>query len=230
VTEPEPSNIASHIQNTLIAPNVTRTEVLGHLQACGEHGFHAAMIPMCWVPLAREVLTGSGVRVATFICIGLGHESVHAKVALTRECWALGADEIDYEPNMSFLASGMHAEFAREAELLVEAAEGRPLKAMLELGYLAERQQRALAVRILCDAGVPWIKNSSGVGPGSEPASVENIRFLKRVVGEDARVKGSGGIRSYRQVVELLGAGAELVGTSAGTAIVSGAGSSNTGY
>lgn len=216
------TDIASRMQNTLIAANVTRNEVLRHLGGCAEHSFQAAMIPMCWVPLAKEVLAGTGVHTATFICIGLGHESVHAKVAMMRECLALGADEVDFEPNMSFLASGMHAEFQREAELLVEAADGRPLKAMLELGYLQDKQERTEAVQLLVEAGVPWIKNSSGVGPGSEPASVENIRFLRNLVGPNGHVKASGGIRSYQQVVDLLEAGAELVGTSAGTAIVNG--------
>lgn len=223
------AELASRIQNTLVAPSTTRAQILAHLEACAEHHFQAAMIPMCWVPLGREVLAGTGVRVATFFSIGLGHESVHAKAALVRECWALGADEVDYEPNMGYFLSGMHAEFAREAELVVSAAEGRPVKAMLELGYLSERGDRRKAVELLDGAGVPWIKNSSGAGPGSEPATVENVRFLRETVRPGTHVKASGGIRTYEQVVSLLEAGAELVGTSAGTAIVTG-GEGDRGY
>lgn len=231
-SQPHPTRkeVASRIQNTLIAANATRDQLVEHIEACAEHRFHAAMIPMCWVPLAKDILDGTGVRVATFICIGMGNESVHGKIALIRECWALGADEIDYEPNMSFFVSGMHAEFKHEAARLVEAAEGRPLKAMLELGYLKELSERRLAVQLLEEAGVPWIKNSSGVGPGSEAASTDNIRFLRSTVKPSTHVKASGGIRTYEQVVELLSAGAELVGTSAGTSIVTGGGERSTAY
>lgn len=229
-TQPSRTDVARHIQNTLIAANATRDQVVQHVETCAEHRFHAAMIPMCWVPLTKEILAGTGVRVATFICIGMGNESVHGKIALVRECWALGADEIDYEPNMSYFVSGMHEEFKHEAARLVEAAEGRPLKAMLELGYLKELAERKTAVRLLEEAGVPWIKNSSGVGPGSEPASTENVRFLRETVKPTTHVKASGGIRTYEQVVELLAAGAELVGTSAGTSIVTGGDERGGGY
>lgn len=226
---PTRTELASKIQNTLVAPSATREQVRAHLEACGEYRFQAAMIPMCWVPLARDVLAGTGVRVATFFSIGLGHESMHAKASLVRECWALGADEVDYEPNMAYFLSGMHTEFAREAELMVSAAEGRPVKAMLELGYLTELADRRRAVELLDQAGVPWIKNSSGAGPGSEPATPENVRFLRETARPGTHVKASGGIRTYEQVVSLLEAGAELVGTSSGTAIVTG-GEGNSGY
>lgn len=221
--QPSRSEVSKYIQNTLVAANASRDQVRAHVRACAEHGFQAAMIPMCWVPLARAELAGTSVHVATFIGLGMGHESLHGKVALLRECWALGADEADFEPNMSYLVSGMYAEFRHEAERLVEAAEGRPIKAMLELGYLADATRRREAVELLDEAGVPWIKNSSGVGPGSEAATVENVSFLKRTVRPGTHVKASGGIRTFEQVLTLLDAGAELVGTSAGTAIVTGA-------
>jgi deoxyribose-phosphate aldolase len=103
------SQMASRLQSTLVDPWATKQQVIRHVETCARHRFHAAMIPMCWVPEARSILVGTGVRVATFICIGMGHESVAAKCMLLRECWALGADEVDYQPNMSLLLSGMEA-------------------------------------------------------------------------------------------------------------------------
>jgi len=157
--------------------------------------------------------------VATCIGLGLGHESLHAKVAMLRECRALGADEVDYEPNMGFFLSGMYAEFQEEAAAIVRAAEGIPVKAMLELGYIQEADERRHAVRLLDEAGVPWVKNSSGWGAGSEPASPENIRLIRSTVRR-ARVKASGKINTYEKAVALLEAGAELLGTSSGPAII----------
>jgi deoxyribose-phosphate aldolase len=214
------SEMAARLQSTLVDPTTTRDEVTRHVEACGRHGFHAAMIPMCWVPLARSILKGTPVRVATFICIGMGHETAMAKAMLLRECWALGADEVDYQPNMSFFLSGMEDEFAEEARLLARASEGKTLKAMLELGYIADRPSRVRAASLLADAGVPWIKNSSGVGPKSEPATVENITLLREAVGNRAHVKGSGKIRTRQQAEELIAAGAELLGTSAAQQII----------
>jgi deoxyribose-phosphate aldolase len=230
INHPEPAELARYVQFTLVDPGATKDQVIQHLEACGNYGFDAAMLPMCWVPLAKTMLMGTGIKIATFFGLGMGHESLHAKLALLRECWALGADEVDYEPNMSFFLSGMYREFKREAELLVEAAEGRAIKVMLELGYIHDTEQRRLAARLLAEAGVPWIKNASGVGPGSEPATPENIRFLRHTVGTSCKVKASGKIKTYEQVLALLDAGAELVGSSAGVEIVTGRAAAEAGY
>lgn len=212
--------LASCIQYTNVKPNATRDEMLAHLRLSAEYGFNAAMLGMCWVPLAKEVLQGSGVKVATCIGLSMGHESLHAKVMMLRECWALGADEVDYEPNMGYLLSGMYDEFYQEAAALVRAAEGRPIKTMLELGFLKSESEVRKAAQLLEEAGMPWIKNSSGVGPGSVPATPENIRLLRASVSNRVRVKASGKIDSYEKAVALLDAGAELLGTSAGAQII----------
>ena len=56
------------------------------------------------------------------------------------------------------------------------------------------------------------------------------IRFLRASTPASVRVKASGGIETYDQVVALLDAGADLVGTSVGTAIVGGSAAPATAY
>jgi deoxyribose-phosphate aldolase len=196
------------------AQALTRQKLAKHIQFT-----NVRPISMCWVPLARRILQGSGIYTATCIGLGTGHESLHAKIAQIRECRALGADEVDYAPNMGYLLSGMFDEFQEEATGIVRAAEGMPVKAMLELGYVQDPELRKKAVRLLDEAGVPWVKNSSGWGPGSEAASPENIRMLRETVVH-ARVKASGKINTYEKAVALLDAGAELLGTSSAAAIL----------
>ena len=120
---------------------------------------------------------------------------------------------------VSFL-SGMYDEFQEEAFHIVRAANGIPVKAMLELGYIKNEDQRRLAARLLDQAGVPWVKNSSGWGPGSEPATPENIRLLRESVRPECKVKASGKVNSYEKAVALLQAGAELLGTSSAIEIL----------
>lgn len=222
--------LAQYLQYTLVRPDATREEMVRHTELALQYKFHAAMVSMCWVPLVRSITSGSGVKVATCIGLGLGHESLHAKVTMICECLALGADEVDYEPNMGFFLSGMFVEFQEEAAQIVRAAAGMPVKAMLELGYIRETDQRRLAARLLDEAGVPWVKNSSGWGPGSEPASPENIRLLRESVSSRCRVKASGKINSYEKAVALLDAGAELLGTSSAVEIIHQLQGSGAGY
>jgi deoxyribose-phosphate aldolase len=211
------AELAKMIQFTNVRPNAPRETIVNHLELCADYQFDGAMVAMCWVPMAKEVLRGSGVKVATCIGLGFGTESLHGKIALIRECVALGADEIDYEPNMSLFISEMYDEFREEGAALVRAADGHPIKAMLEFGYLEGEEAKRYAVRLLTEGEVPWIKNSSGWGDGGIPANVEDMRLLREVCeGTKSRVKASGQVNSYDRAVAMLNAGAQMIGTSTG--------------
>ena len=221
--------LAKCLQFTNVFPEATYADISAHLETALKYNFHAAMISMCWVPLARQVLKGSDIFVATCIGLGTGHESLDAKTSMIRECRALGADEVDYAPNTGFFLSGMYAEFQEEAAEIVRAGQGMPIKAMLELGYIKDMEQRKTAVRLLDEAGMPWIKNSSGWGPGSEAASPENIGMI-RSVAVKAHVKASGKVNSYEKAIALIDAGAELLGASAAPSILDHLTVDNSGY
>jgi deoxyribose-phosphate aldolase len=215
------AELAKLVQFTNVRPNATKEMIVAHLETCARYQFDAAMIAMCWVPLGKEVLRGSGVKVATCFGLGFGNESLHAKIALVRECVALGADEIDYEPNMSLFLSGQYDQFREEGTALVRAAEGHPIKAMLEFGYLKSDEAKRLGVQLLAEAEVPWIKNSSGWGEGGIPATVEDIRLLRSVTeGTKSQAKASGKINDYEKAVAILKAGAQMLGTSTGKNIM----------
>jgi len=214
------ADLARFIQFTQTGPNVTRAGMVVHAERCLQYGFNAAMVPMCWVPLVKQVLRGSQVKVATFFGFGMGHESQGAKVALMRECIALGADEVDYEPNMSWFMSGMYDEFRQEAVVLKDAAQGMPIKPMLEFGMLATEAEKVRIATLIDEAGLPWIKNSSGGGPFGIAATPEDIALLFRTVGPGCKVKASGKVNSFEKMVSLFDAGAVLVGTSSAIQIL----------
>jgi deoxyribose-phosphate aldolase len=212
--------LAKYIQFTVTNPNITRKDIIQHAELSAHYGFNAAMVPMCWVPLTKDVLKGAGVNVATFFGFGMGYESLFGKIALMRECVALGADEVDYEPNMSWFLSEMYDEFRKEAILLKDAAQGIPIKPMLEFGMLKTIAEKIKIAHLINEAELPWIKNSSGGGPFGIPATPEDIKLLYDTVRGDCKVKASGKINSFEKMVALFDAGAALVGTSSGIDII----------
>lgn len=212
--------LAKHIQFTNTSPNATRKDLIKHAELSSQHGFNAAMVPMCWVPLVKDILKGTGVKVATFFGFGMGNESLFGKLGLMRECVALGADEVDFEPNMSWFLSGMYDEFRNEAILLKDAAQGIPIKPMLEFGMLKTDSEKIKIAKLIDEAGLPWIKNSSGGGPFGIAATPSDIKLLFNTVSSNCKVKASGKVNSFEKMVSLFDAGAVLVGTSSGIEIL----------
>lgn len=212
--------LAPHIQHTLIASDLTLERLHRHLEECLIHGFDAAMVPANWVSVARERLAGSAVKVASAVDFPYGAMTTRGKVAEIRALVDLGVDQIDVGVPTNHLRAGLVEEYADDLDLMVRAAGRVPLKAMLDLPLLTE-QERAVAVGAAVRAGFSWVKNASGGAVGV--ATPELVRYLRERVPATVGVKASGGIATREHAQALVDAGATLIGTSSGVAIVTGA-------
>jgi deoxyribose-phosphate aldolase len=214
-----PATVAARIQHTLIRTDATRADVERHCRECIEYSFDAAMISGNWLTVARPLLAGSGVKLTSAVDFPIARMTTGARVAEARELVALGAVELDIVANVGWLKSGLEMEFRDDLRAVVDAARPAGVKVMLELPLLtpAERER---AVEIAVEAGVRYVKNASS--SAIEVASPESIRYLRQRVPPTVGVKASGGIKSFGQAVALLAAGADLLGSSAGVAIVTG--------
>ena len=139
------------------------------------------------------MLRGSASHVATAIAFPSGNETTAMKVALVREVLALGVRDLDFTSNTGFLLSGMYDAFAQDLRAVAgaAAAEGAQTKVIIEFGLLPNPALRRRAAELAVEAGVTYLKQSSGFSKGI-PATPEDVAFLKQVVGERARVKASG--------------------------------------
>jgi|SRR5579871_1703106 deoxyribose-phosphate aldolase len=210
-------SLARRIQSTIISNTLTYQRWEQHIAECRKYRFQAAMIPPAWVKRTAEVLQGTGIRTASFVDFPFGTMTAAGKAYETAQLIANGADEVDLMPNVGFLLSGMEREYEEDIRGVVEAAGKVPVKVMLELPLLSA-QQRERAVALSVDAGVAYLKNASGGAVGV--ATPEQIAFLRRLAPNSVRVKASGGIKTAQQVRDLVEAGADLVGTSSGAAII----------
>lgn len=214
-----PDSLAPYIQQTLVRPDATLAEVEAFCDQCRRYQFQGAMISPLWLNTVVERLAGSGVTICTALGYPMGGMSALAKAFEVRDVIARGAQQIDFMPAIGYLKSGMYDAYRRDIAAVVDAAEGVPIKVMLEFGMLtAEEKPRAAELAI--EAGAQYLKNSSGWGQGGQ-ATVEDIALLRQVAQGRVKVKASGGIRTAEQARALLSAGAELLGTSGGVGLVS---------
>lgn len=215
----EPASLAPFIQHTAIEIGLTRDDLIRHCEEAVQFGFNAAMVPASWVPLVAERLRGSGIQVASALDFPtVGSMTTAGKAAEARAIAEAGADQLDMGVQVGWLRSGMEQEFRDDIAAVVEAA-GIPVKVMLELPKFnaAERER---AVQLAMDAGAAYLKNASS--GAVEVANADSIAYLVERARPGVQVKASGGIKTAEQAVALLDAGAALLGTSAGIAIVTG--------
>ncbi|QHS23400.1 deoxyribose-phosphate aldolase [Virgibacillus sp. MSP4-1] len=220
--------VAKRIQHTNVNPDVTKEEILSICNDCLEYGFDGVMLQPGWIGVAKEQLKGSDVKICTALGYPMGGALTQSKVQEMRDVVASGAEQVDFMANIGYLKSGMYEEYKNEMAEIVKAADGKVTKIMLEFGMLTQ-DEKEKAAELALEAGVSYLKNSSGWGKGGH-ATVEDIKLLKSIAGDQALVKASGGIRDMEKATDILNAGASLIGTSAGVKIVGGAGEALTDY
>lgn len=220
-----PAELAPYIQHTKIETGVTRDQMIAHAREAVEHGFNAAMIPASWVPEVATELAGTGVGLATALDFPtVGVMTSAGKAAEAEAIAKLGATQLDIGVQIGWLKSGMYDAFRDDIAGVVNAC-GIPVKVMLELPLLTETEKET-AVELAMDAGATFLKNASS--GQIETANPESIRYLVERARDGVKVKASGSIKSYRQALGLIDAGAVLLGTSAGMSIISDTGDENT--
>jgi len=139
------------------------------------------------------------------------------KIYAARELISAGCDEIDMVMNIGWFLSGEYDRVAREINDVVTAAQGSIVKVIIETCLLASDQIK-IAAKIVKENGAHFVKTSTGFSTSGATAAA--VRLLRDTVGPDFGVKASGGIRDYPQAIDLIQAGANRLGTSAGISIM----------
>ena len=93
----------------------------------------------------------------------------------------------------------------------------RRVKVIIETALLT-RREKILACLLAQAAGADFVKTSTGFGPGG--ATVEDVDLMRRVVGPGTGVKAAGGIRTCKEALAMIAAGANRIGSSAGVSIL----------
>jgi len=167
----------------------------------------------------KKKLEGSPVHVGAAIGFPLGQTTLECKIFETKDAIEKGADEIDYVINVAELKNKNYDYIKKEMEEIVKICReaGKTSKVIFENCYLTDDEKRKVA-EIAKEVKPDFIKTSTGFGTSG--ATVEDVKLMKSVVGDEVKVKAAGGIRDLKTALAMIEAGAERLGTSAGVAIV----------
>lgn len=208
-----------YIDHTNLKPFAVKADIEKLCADARQWDFASVCVNPCNVPLAKELLAGSDVKVCTVIGFPLGQNNTAIKVAETEEAYANGCDEFDMVINVGRLKDGCYDYVRDEIAAVVAAAKGKLVKVIIETGLLTD-EEKAVATRLSCEAGANFVKTCSGVSAGI--ATVADITLMKANLSGNVELKASSGIKTYEDAKALIDAGATRLGTSSGIAIITG--------
>ena len=206
-----------YIDHTILKATASSADVQKLCEEAIEHEFYSVCVNGCYVADAKHLLQGTDVKIAAVVGFPLGAMTTAAKVFEAKEAVENGASEIDMVINVAKLKDGEFEYVENEIRQIKEAIGDNILKVIIETCYLTD-EEKVKACELSLAAKADFVKTSTGFG--TDGATYEDVKLMKSVVGDNAKVKASGGVRDKETAQKYINLGTERLGTSSGIEIV----------
>ncbi|KAG5511234.1 hypothetical protein JKF63_07176 [Porcisia hertigi] len=219
VAIPDDADLADYIDHTQLKADASHESIVQLCEEARVHNFKAVCVNGCHVAQCGKLLAGSGVRVACVCGFPLGQMTSAMKIAEATEEIANGAHEVDMVINIGDLKSKRYADVFADIKGVSDVCTHSKvlLKVILETCLLSEEEIIDACIMSVA-AGAAFVKTSTGFS--TKGATPEAVDIMLAVVGNEALVKASGGVRDRSTAVQYIQAGVRRIGTSSGIAIV----------
>jgi len=182
------SDYASMIEVALLRPDAREADIRALCRDAIERGFVSVCVGLDWVEMAASLVKGSPVRVSVPVGFPTGGISTEFKAAEVRRAVVLGADEVDVVVNIGRLRAADYRAVVEDLQAVCRAAQGRPVKAVIEVADLT-REQKVAAAILAKSAGAQLAKSSTGFGP--DGVTIGDVALLRSALTGDASRAGT---------------------------------------
>lgn len=211
------------IDHTNLNADATDKDIEKLCEEAKQYGFGTVCVYSKYVPLCRNLLKGTQVKICSVIGFPKGTESTKQKVNEAEQAVKDGADELDMVIDVPALKKGEYDHVKNDIAAVKNAAKGKLLKVIIEAGMLNDDQKRK-ACQLAEQGGADYVKTSTGFAADDKGnklgATVEDVRVMKEVVGNRLGIKAAGGIKTSEYAQQLIDAGATRIGATASIALV----------
>ena len=211
------TQVAKTIDSALLKPEMTIDEVIAGCQMAMKYHVASVCCRPADVALCAEQLKGSDVLVGTVVGFPHGSTATATKVFETELAVKDGAVEIDVVINIGYMKSGKYEAVRDEIAAVVKAAQGYPVKVILENAYLT-KDEIVKASQLSEEAGAHYVKTSTGFAPTG--AKLEDVKLMKASVSPKMKIKSAGGVKNLDMLLEFMDAGVTRSGASATAAML----------
>jgi deoxyribose-phosphate aldolase len=213
------SELANLINYTNLNNMITESEMVEFLEKAKELNFHSVVISPTYVPLAKETLAGSDIKIASVIGFPLGFEDSESKICEAQKLVEKGADEIEVVLNLSYLKDEKYDMLVNEIKEIKKVVGDRILKVIIETKAL-EDYEKANAAKAAEKAGADYVKTATGfMTPNHIFENVNDINIFQKHAPK-IKIETFGGINDYKTANQVLTGGADKIGSDLGYEIV----------
>jgi deoxyribose-phosphate aldolase len=199
-------DLAKMIDHTLLSPSATRDDMQRACDEAKSNGVYSLCVNSGWVSFAVNALRGTDVKVSSTVGFPFG-----AALSKVKGVVALGAAEVDMVMNIGALKSQDTVVVRDDILQVVKACDKASVKVIIEAGYLSDGE-KVQACKLAEEAGAAFVKTSTGFG--SSGATIPDVILMRKTVGDRLGVKAAGGIRTLKDCITMIEAGASRIGTS----------------
>lgn len=223
------TQIAKMIDHSLLHPTMTDADILSGLKIAKENNVATACIKPYLIPLAKQELTGTDVKVCPVIGFPHGNSTTEIKVTEAIAATEAGGAEIDMVVNIGKVLGGDWEYVTQEIDAINQAvvSRGAILKVIFENDYLQSEHIVRLC-EICTKIGVAFVKTSTGYGfvkqsDGSYNylgATVKDLKLMRQHSGPQVQIKAAGGVRTLDDLLHVMSLGVTRIGATATVAIL----------
>ncbi|MDF2590548.1 MAG: deoxyribose-phosphate aldolase [Clostridia bacterium] len=210
-------NVAKIIDHTVLKADATAETIKQYCEEAKQHGFASVCVNTCHVPLVSQRLKGTDVKTCCVVGFPLGAMLTSVKAFEASEAVKRGAEEVDMVINIGAMKDKNYNLVFEDIKAVVDASKPAITKVIIETCLLTD-EEKVKACELSVEAGAEFVKTSTGFSTGG--ATPEDVALMRKTVGDRAKVKASGGVRTPEDVKTLVHAGADRIGAGNGVALI----------
>ncbi len=218
------ASLAKMIDHSLLHPTMTDADLETGCRLAVRYAVASVCIKPYAVPMARELLRGSGVLVCTVIGFPHGGNTTALKVMEAEEMAMAGATEIDMVINIGKALGNDWAYVKRDIAQVNAAclANGAILKVIFENDFMDNARIETLC-RMCGEVDVAFVKTSTGYGFVKQADGAYNYKgatdaqlaLMRRCAPAKVQIKAAGGVRTLDDLLRVRALGVTRVGATA---------------
>lgn len=209
--------IVKLIDQTNIRKEASQADIVKSCQEAKEFGFRGLCLNPQWIKVAKQQLAETNIKIICLVDPPMGISPHELRIQQCQKAKLDGADELDVVMNIIDMKYERYLNILGD---LKEICQILPTKVIIGSGYLTNNEVEK-ASQLVKETGAICVKTATEKDPLGHSELIEKANHLKimKQAAPGLLIKAAGGIKSIEDVEMMVGAGADIIGTSYGVEI-----------